>query len=290
VPLRVLLLLLLLPESTVAQGLPPFRPINPVASSRSGVSFEPFRAPHAGRWVADVGVEYASTIEYNVLPQSSFLLDSELLRVRAAVSRDLSPKAFVLAEAELLGAYAGMFDGALEWYHGLLGIEIPERERRPRNDFLYAADLVGSGPLLRDPGDFFLGDLRLGVGLRVHSRVQSIVALTLPTNTGPAGYGRRASSTPLDFRSRGGWSSREASPPATLRPTGRSPAGSARSSSPAAPECVGVSGDPNRSTGTSSSTAPTTTTRPSPPWTGVTSPSISAGSLLEPGGGSFGLA
>jgi hypothetical protein len=197
VPLRALLLLLLLPESTLAQGLPPFRPINPVASSRSGVSFEPFRAPHAGRWVADVGVEYASTIEYNVLPRSSFLLDSELLRVRAAVSRDLSPKAFVLAEAELLGAYAGMFDGALEWYHDLLGIEIPERERRPRNDFLYAADLVGSGPLLRDPGDFFLGDLRLGVGLRVHSRVQSIVALTLPTNTGPAGYGREEISASL---------------------------------------------------------------------------------------------
>jgi hypothetical protein len=190
VPLRVLLLLLLLPESTVAQGLPPFRPINPVASSRSGVSFEPFRAPHAGRWVADVGVEYASTIEYNVLPQSSFLLDSELLRLRAAVSRDLSRKAFVLAEAELLGAYAGILDGPLEWYHDLLGIEIPERGRRPRNDFLYAADLAGSGPLLREPGDVFLGDVRLGVGLRVGSRFQSLVALTLPTNTGPAGYGR----------------------------------------------------------------------------------------------------
>jgi hypothetical protein len=186
----LVLLLLVLPGPTVAQGLPPFRPINPVAASRSGVSFEPLRAPRPGRWVADVGLEYASTIEYNVLPPSSFLLDSELLRVRAAVSRDLGPKTFLLAEAELLGAYAGVFDGPLEWYHDLLGIEIPERERRPRNDFLYAADLVGREPLLRRPGDLFLGDVRLGVGLRVHSRLQSIVALTLPTNTGPAGYGR----------------------------------------------------------------------------------------------------
>jgi hypothetical protein len=190
VPLLTLLLLLLLPESTVAQGLPAFRPINPVAASRSGVFFEPFRAPGPGRWVADVGLEYASTIEYNVLPEAAFLLDAELLRVRAAVSRDLSPRAFMLAEAELLGAYAGIFDGLLEWYHNLLGIEVPERERRPRNDFLYAADLVGRGPLLRRSGDLFLGDVRLGIGLRVHPRVQSIVALTLPTNTGPAGYGR----------------------------------------------------------------------------------------------------
>ena len=188
-PLLALLLLLALPEFTVAQGLPPFRPINPVAASRSGVGFEPYRAPRPGRWVTDVGLDYASTIEYNLLPQSSFLLDSELLRLRAAVSRDLSPRAFVLAEAELLGAYAGIFDGPLEWYHDLLGIEIPERQRRPRNDFLYAADLAGSGPLLREPGDLFLGDMRLGVGLRVDSRLQSLIAVTLPTNTGPAGYG-----------------------------------------------------------------------------------------------------
>ena len=189
-PLLALLILLLLPECVLAQGLPSLRPINPVAASRSGVSFEPFRDPRPGRWVADVGLEYASTIEYNVVPEASFLLDSELLRVRATVSRDLSRKTFLLAEAELLGAYDGIFDGVLEWYHGLLGIEIPERERRPRNDFLYATDLAGREPLLREPEDLFLGDVRLGVGLRVHPRVQSLVALTLPTNTGPAGYGR----------------------------------------------------------------------------------------------------
>ncbi len=185
-----MLLLLLVPEFVSAQGLPPLRPINPVATSRSGVSFEPFRDPRPGRWVADFGVEYASTIEYNLLPHASFLLDSELLRVRATVSRDLGPKTFVLAEAELLGAYDGIFDGVLEWYHNLLGIEIPERERRPRNQFLYAADLDGRAPLLREPKDLFLGDLRLGAGLKVHRRVQSLIALTLPTSTGPAGYGR----------------------------------------------------------------------------------------------------
>jgi hypothetical protein len=197
VPFLALLLLLLLPRSIPAQGLPPYRPINPVAASRSGVSFEPFRAPRPGRWVADVGFEYASTIEYNVLPEASFVLDSELLRVRAALSRDLSPRTFLLAEAELLGAYAGIFDGVLEWYHDLLGIEIPERERRPRNDFLYAADLNGRGPLLREPEDLFLGDLRVGLGVRTSRGVQSVLALTLPTNTGPAGYGRGVMSASL---------------------------------------------------------------------------------------------
>ena len=196
VPHFVLLCFLLLPDMLPAQGLPSYRPINPVAASRSGLGFEPFRPPVPG-WRAELGVEYGSTIEDNSPPQGSYFLDSELLRIRASVSRDLGPDTFIFAEAEALGAYAGMFDGFLEWYHGLLGIDIPERDRRPRNDFLYATDLPGQAPVVRDPSDVFLGDVRLGAGFRIHPRVQSAVALTLPTNTGPAGYGRETVSLSL---------------------------------------------------------------------------------------------
>jgi hypothetical protein len=196
VPLA-LVLLLLLPAAAPAQGLPSYRPINPVAASRSGLGFEAFREQAQGRWRTDVGIEYASTIEYNQLPGASFFLDSELMRIRGTVSRDLGSRGFLLAEAELLGAYAGVLDGFLEWYHGLLGIEMPERERRPKNDFLYAAEIPGRGPVLRRAGDLFLGDLRLGAGVRLHPRLQTVVALTLPTNTGPAGYGREAVSVSL---------------------------------------------------------------------------------------------
>jgi hypothetical protein len=203
VPTIILMLLLVLPAVGVfptagrAQGLPSYRPISPVAASRSGLGFEPFRELAPGRWQADVGVEYASTIEYNMLPGSSFFLDSELLRLRATASRDLGPRTFLLVEAELLGSYAGVLDGFLDWYHGLLGIEIPERERRPVNDFLYAADLGGERSVFHRPGDLFLGDLRLGAGVRLHPRFQTVFALTLPTNTGPAGYGRGAVSATL---------------------------------------------------------------------------------------------
>ncbi len=113
------------------------------------------------------------------------------------MSRQVSPTTFVLAEAELLGAYAGVFDGTLEWYHDLLGIDIPERDRRPRNDFLYAADLPGRPQLARDPGDLFVGDLRIGLGVRLHPLIQSVVAITLPTATGPAGYGKGTVSASL---------------------------------------------------------------------------------------------
>ena len=195
--LALLVLWLMLTEVAAAQGLPAYRPINPVAASRSGVVFEPFRTAQPGQIVTDIGIEYASTIEYNVLPEASFFLDSELLRVRATISRDLTPKTFLLAEAELLGSYDGMLDGFLEWYHGLLGIDIPERERRPRNDFLYAADLENRAPVLREPKDVFLGDLRVGAGFRLHPAVQTVAAFTLPTSTGPEGYGRGVVSASL---------------------------------------------------------------------------------------------
>jgi len=198
VPLVVVLALLLLaPAAAAPQGLPAFRPINPVAASRSGLAFEPYREPVPGRWQVDVGLEYASTIEVNQLEDASYFLDSELMRTRAVVYRDLTPRAFLLAEAELLGAYDGVLDGFLEWYHGLLGIEIPERERRPKNDFLYAADLPGHHPVLHRPGDLFLGDLRFGAGFRPHPRLQTVLSFTLPTNTGPSGYGRDVVSASL---------------------------------------------------------------------------------------------
>ena len=189
-PLLPALALLLLAPAAQAQGLPAYRPINPVAASRSGLGFEPFRVPAPGHWQADVGIDYASTIESNQKDEAFYYLDSELFRARAKVYRDLSRRTFLLAEAELLGAYGGVLDGFLEWYHDLLGIEIPERERRPKNDFLYAADLPDRTPVLRRPGDLFFGDLRLGAGFRVHPRLQSVLAITLPTNSGPPGYGR----------------------------------------------------------------------------------------------------
>jgi hypothetical protein len=88
------------------------------------------------------------------------------------------------------GAYAGFMDGFLDWYHGALGIRMEERENRPRDRFLYQATLPGGRSIQRSPSSLFLGDLRLGFGLRSTPELQSVLSVTLPTSTGPAGYGR----------------------------------------------------------------------------------------------------
>lgn len=183
-----LALLLASPRTAPAQGLPGFAPINPLATSRSGLSFLPYQEPRRG-WTVSLALDYASTIEDNSTRVPGYLLDSELLRLRLGVRRDLGLRTFLLVEPEIRGAYSGFLDGFLEWYHGLLGIEVPERERRPRNSFLYNVGLPDGRVINRRPGDLFLGDLRTGIGIRLLPALQSTLLLTFPTTTGPGGYG-----------------------------------------------------------------------------------------------------
>jgi hypothetical protein len=197
-PVRVLSLLwllwtLLLPAVGRAQGLaglPPFAPINPVADSRTALLAESYRLPAPGRWSWSTSLDYASAVESFQGARSSQVLDAELLRFRLGMARDLSPSVFILADAAIQGSYAGFLDGFLDWYHGLLGITIEARERRPRDAFLYQLRLPDGSVHTRRPSDLFLGDSRVAAGVRLSKHLQTLATVTLPTATGPDGYGR----------------------------------------------------------------------------------------------------
>jgi hypothetical protein len=179
------------------QGLPVYAPINPVAASRSGVYFQPFREPLPGRWTGSLSLDYASTVELYDSPYASHTLDSEILRLRLGVGRDLGPRTFLLADAEVGGAYAGFLDGFLDWYHRAFGLRVEARDARPRNAFRYEIVLPSGRSVLRSPSDFFLGDVRFGVGYRFGRSIQSVLSVTLPTSTAPIGYGRGVASVSL---------------------------------------------------------------------------------------------
>ncbi|MGE5231364.1 MAG: DUF3187 family protein [Deltaproteobacteria bacterium] len=186
-----LLLALAGPPLVVAQGLPEYAPVNPVAQSRSGLYFQPYSEPAPKRLRLDVRLDYGNAIEYD-LPQvrPSYLLDGEFLRFQIAAVRDLRPNLFLLGEASLEGAYAGFLDGFINWYHHLWGFRLPERDARPNNAFSYRLSLANGTTLFRSPSDLFLGDLRLGAGYRWMPGLQTALSVTLPTATGPDGYGR----------------------------------------------------------------------------------------------------
>lgn len=195
--LTFLVLLVAAPSAGRGQGLPSFAPLNPISSSRSGLYFQPYRDPAPQQWIATLGLDYGSVIEYNRLPQADYILDSELLRLTVGLSRDLNRWSFLLVDAGVAGAYAGFMDGFLDWYHGALGIRMSEREQRPRDRFLYAITLPDGRTVSRARSDLFLQDTRVGLGVRYGPGMQSVVSMTLPTATGPVGYGRGAASVGL---------------------------------------------------------------------------------------------
>lgn len=181
-----------LASDTVLRGLPGYAPINPLAASRSPLGFETYHRPSGPHWRTSVGLDYGSAIETAARGTSSVLVDAELLRLDLTATRDIGSRFFLLGELPLHGAYAGFLDGFLHWYHGLLGITIPEREARPREAFAYQAALPGGSAMGWSSSNLALGDVRLGGGVRYGRRVlgQTMVALTLPTATGAGGYGR----------------------------------------------------------------------------------------------------
>jgi len=182
----------LAPARAQAQGLPPYLPVNPVLTSRGGVFFQPYLDPKPG-WRVRLLLDYASAVEFSSNSSASLVLDGELLRLDATVSRDVG-KGFLGASVGLNGAYNGFLDGILDWYHDVTGLRVAAREARPRNQFDYAITLSNGDSLTREASSAFLGDLRLFGGLR-HSRTwQTMLAVTLPTSTGPTGYGRGVTS------------------------------------------------------------------------------------------------
>lgn len=204
----LLALIFLVPRPAGAQGLPAYRPINPLYTSRTSLGFVPYRDAAAGRWQLDVGLDYASAIESRRTDSAGELLDGELLRLDLSVSRDLGRRWFTGANVPLQGAYGGVLDGFLHWYHGLIGISMPERDARPRDRFAYQVNLPDGTAVSHRSSGGYLGDARLWVGHRFSRHVQSVLSVTLPTSTSPAGYGLGTVSADLFTTARGPVSSR----------------------------------------------------------------------------------
>lgn len=182
-----LLVALAYPRLLPAQSLPPYAPVNPIAAARSGLATQPWLEP--GReWHFSLLTDYASLIEYTIVDPKSFLLDAEVLRVQLTVARNLGRHAFALAEGSFNGAYNGFLDGFLDWYHNLTGFHVAGRDQRPRNKFAYDLALSQGRTYHYEPSSGFLGDLRLGAGLRHSRHWQSMMSFTVPTGSSPAGY------------------------------------------------------------------------------------------------------
>jgi hypothetical protein len=176
--------------SAVGQGLPPYQPINPLLTARSGLYFQPY-VDRAKAWDVRILTDYASLVEFAEVPGASMVIDAEILRLEATITRNLG-NGFVGVSGSMGGAYDGFGDGILDWYHKLTGLRVKAREIRPKNVYGYDIALPNGDSLSFPKSGSFLGDLRLVAGHRHTRHWQSVVSVTVPT--GPEGFGRKVGS------------------------------------------------------------------------------------------------
>jgi hypothetical protein len=174
-----------------AQGLPPWRPINPIVTSRSILGFIPLVDRESG-WKVDTFLDYGSLVEFTKRDHAQIVLDAEVLRLETRVGRWIGRKTFVQAKLGLWGAYAGFLDPILNRYHRLLGVDQQRRNDRPNDVFDYGVLLPDGTTVVRDRTGTALADVGVSVGVRHNENVQTTLTVGLPVSTGPPGYGLEA--------------------------------------------------------------------------------------------------
>ncbi len=174
----------------LAQSPPSGRPLNPSATSRSGLSYQPYLPYDLSRNRWSASFEYGNAIERDQRGSASYLLDAELMRGTVAWTRDLSPRLWVSTQGEVVGSYAGFADAFFVWYHRQIGFSQPERAARPKNTYGYDLVLPDGTHYAPRRTPLALGDARVTLGWRHNLEQQTAVSLTLPTATGDGGFGR----------------------------------------------------------------------------------------------------
>jgi hypothetical protein len=164
-----------------AQSVPHHVAINPVLAARSPLYFQP-HLPAAPGWRHAVIVDYSNAIETGTTrDRREYLFDAELMQADLWLTRDLSPEWFVTGNVALRSGHDGMLDSFLNWYHDVIGLPVPARNRRPNDTYGWTLELPDD-TLDIPRARAFAGDLRLGVGRRL-GRGQVVAAVTLPTAT-----------------------------------------------------------------------------------------------------------
>jgi hypothetical protein len=187
-PIALLWLLALGAASPLtAQGLPAYRPLNPVIGARSALGFVPV-VPRGSGWQFGVVIDHSNVIESQERPPEQLVIDGELTRLELAVSRELGSRWFVAARLPVEAADGGFLDGFVDWWHGVFGFDEAIREKRPNDVYEYSVRLPDGSGAAWDHGSVGLGDIRLSTGIRHAPGWQTALTLALPTSTRPEGY------------------------------------------------------------------------------------------------------
>lgn len=170
-----------------AQGLPAWRPINPVIAARSALGFQPVAAVGSA-WRVTLSLDHGNLIESQERGPERLVIDGELTRLDVGVGRNLSARWYAAVSIPVETANGGFLDGFVDWWHGVFGFDELVRAQRPQNTWEYSLGLPDSSQVRYDHGSAALGDVRLTAGFRHTTGWQTALTVALPTSTRPAVY------------------------------------------------------------------------------------------------------
>lgn len=180
--IRTLILLSTATLALSAQARAPYVPSNPILAARSPLYLQPLEETGRG-WRFRVVLDYANAIESRTaVDRRTYLLDAELSQLDLWLGHDLGEEWFGVANIPIREVHDGMLDSFLNWYHDLIGLPVPARNRRPKDSYAWRIQLPDGTHSIPRPDGPFLGDIRLGAGRRF-GKTQLLLTATLPTST-----------------------------------------------------------------------------------------------------------
>jgi hypothetical protein len=191
-----------IPAPGGAQGLPSYRPVNPIMTSRSALGFQTL-VPASRRWRIALQLDYGNAIEVNEQPPGDYTLDGEFSRFEATVGHDIGSRFFAQGAIGIGKAMPGFLDPFVTWWHQVFGFSEYHRESHAENQYDFHMRMPDGTELGRQRTDLYLTDTRLTFGLRHSPRWQTAATVALPTSNAPDGYrlGTVASAVTTTYRS-----------------------------------------------------------------------------------------
>jgi hypothetical protein len=153
----------------------------------------------AGRWVIEVGTDYASLFSSAGAGRDAYFTDLEVLRGHLRVRGGIAEGWELWAELPYVHLWEGFLDSVINAYHDAFGFPTGGRDQAGNNEYRFWLFRGGQSVVLSRPGDGGMGDLSLGVKHRLWVTDDMVLSAQL-FGKFPTGNSRRyAGSGRADF-------------------------------------------------------------------------------------------
>ncbi|MDQ6997861.1 MAG: DUF3187 family protein, partial [Mariprofundus sp.] len=146
-------------------------------------------------WSFELNQHYATLYQYDQLPNAQLLIDMELYVVEPVIRFALSDSLEMSVRTPLIVPSSGIFDDAIQNFHGWFNMPNGGRQNRPNNSFAYALNHK-QGAQWQARNKWEVGNVELSARYNVAGNeywaIAGLAAVKFPTASKSRGWGSGA--------------------------------------------------------------------------------------------------